>query len=240
MATLIQGTGFPGSGKSFGIKSAAERYPNQIFLINPDGKSLPWKGWRKHFSKENKNYSTQLDMQKIVHDLKYISNKMPHIKVVFVDTINRLMNEKERQDMKRPGFDKWADMAAYVYDLYAEAHKLRDDLIVVFLAHSELYETNDGEILIRTKTNGRKLNKWSLNSMLSYNLYTEVEGSGKDREYFFITQSDGRTEARSPEGVLEEKMPNDWGEVIHRVRTLDLGLEDEATVVPMGTATQAA
>lgn len=114
-----------------------------------------------------------------------------------------------------------------IYELYSVANKLRDDLIIIFCAHTEGYEEN-GVTKFRTRHGGQKLTKVNLNSKLSYNLYTEVTTkSDGTREYWFITQNDGTSEARSVEGVLPLKMPNDLGEVISRVRTLDLGVESD-------------
>lgn len=165
------------------------------------------------------------DAGKIADYLKIISDKKPEIKVVVVDTINTIMSDKEIADRKRPGFDKWAEYASDIYDLYSIANKLRDDLIVIFMAHIEEYQV-DGSTFYRTKTGGQKLTKLNLNSKLTYNLYTQVEREGDKPMYYFITQNMGNTEARSTEGVLDIKMPNDLSEVVSRIRKYDLGIED--------------
>lgn len=113
-----------------------------------------------------------------------------------------------------------------VYELYTVSSELREDLIVVFCAHQEGYQ-EDGVTKYRTKHGGQKLTKVNLNSRLSYNLYTDVTtDSGNQRAYWFITQTDGATEARSVEGVLPLKMPNDLGEVVSLIRKLDLGIQE--------------
>jgi hypothetical protein len=157
--------------------------------------------------------------------LSGISTSRPEIKVAIVDTINTCMSDKEMADSKKSGYDKWKDFAKEIYDLYALVPKLRKDLIVIFMAHIEPYEA-DGETYYRTKTGGQKLTKLNLNSKLAYNLYTKVERTGQHAEYTFITQSDGRNEARSVAGVLPYEMPNDLGEVVHLIRTKQLKLED--------------
>lgn len=150
---------------------------------------------------------------------------MPHIKVAIVDTISTLMADKEMGDRKKVGHDKWYDYAADIYDLFSMAHKLRDDLIVVFCAHPEEYVV-DGTTFFRTKTGGQKLTRLNLNSKLSYNLYTLIEREGTAPSYYFITQNLGNTEARSTEGVLELKMPNSLCEVADRIRKYDMGIEE--------------
>lgn len=132
----------------------------------------------------------------------------------------------EMRDSKKSGFNKWTDFALDIYELYTVASELREDLIVAFCAHQEGYQ-EDGKTYYRTKHGGQKLTKLNLNSRLSYNLYTEVTTTSDNRrEYWFITQTDGATEARSVQGVLPYKMPNDLGEVVGLIRKLDLGIQE--------------
>jgi len=113
-----------------------------------------------------------------------------------------------------------------VYELYTIASQLREDLIIIFCAHTEGYQEN-GRTFFRTKHGGQKSTKLNLNSRLSYNLYTEVTTTSENkREYWFITQTDGTTEARSVEGVLPYKIPNDLELVISSIRKLDLGVTE--------------
>lgn len=118
------------------------------------------------------------------------------------------------------------ELCGEVFDLYELARTLRDDLIVFFVAHDEAYEVN-GMTRFRTKVNGQKLTKLNLASKLSYNLYTRVQYGGSGPEYYFITQSDGSTEARSTRGVLPLKMPNSLAEVVHLIRTKELGKTED-------------
>ncbi len=158
--------------------------------------------------------------------LKGISASRPDVKVVVVDTITAIENDMEMRDMKKSGYDRWRDLAMDVYELYTIASELREDLIVVFGAHQEGYQ-EDGVTKYRTKHGGQKLTKVNLNSRLSYNLYTDVSTTSDNRrEYWFITQTDGATEARSVQGVLPYKMPNDLGEVVGLIRKLDLGIQE--------------
>ena len=77
--------------------------------------------------------------------LRAISSQRPDIKAVIVDTMSTIMSDKEVDDMRRPGYDKWRDMAIDIYELYRKcAEELREDLVVLFMAHIEPYEA-DGE-----------------------------------------------------------------------------------------------
>jgi len=157
--------------------------------------------------------------------LRGISDQRPDIKVVMVDTITAIENDMEMRDMKKSGYDKWKDFAMDVYELYTIASQLRDDLIIIFCAHTESFQEN-GETYYRTKHGGQKSTKLNLNSRLAYNLYTDVTvSSSNEREYWFVTQTDGHTEARSVEGVLPYRMPNDLGQVVKLIQERDLGIQ---------------
>lgn len=144
-----------------------------------------------------------------------------------MDTINTIMSVKEMKERRKPGFDKWMELAGDIFDMREITPHLRDDLIIIYMAHIEPYEV-DGETHYRTKTNGQKLTKLNIDGLLSYNLYTEIEHDGTDKQgkYYFITQGNGRNEARSPEGVLDYKIPNDLSIVVKAIREKDLGIKD--------------
>lgn len=214
MATLVQLSSKPGGGKTASLRTLP---PAQTVIIDADKKGLSWTGWKKDYNSVNKNYfstSSVTDMVKILN----FANSDPNIKYVAIDTINSIMSDREVADTKRAGFDKWKDMAIDVYELYDLIRgSLRDDLIVITTAHIEPYEA-DGETHWRTKLNGRYLSKLNFSSKLNYNLYCQVERSGQGEAiYSFITQSDGKNEARSPMGVLPYKMPNDMLEVCKKI-----------------------
>jgi hypothetical protein len=100
------------------------------------------------------------------------------------------------------------------------ASELRDDLIIIFCAHT-MVDPDSAKVGITrqvTKLPGKMLSKINLNGKLSYNLYTDVDTSLGVPEYNFVTQTDGTNEARSVKGVLPLRMPNDLSEVIKLIR----------------------
>lgn len=155
-----------------------------------------------------------------------MSKEQPEIKVVFVDTITKMMNVQERNDMKKAGYNKWEDYAQIVFDIYNMAYnELREDLIVVFLAHIEPYDGPHGQIMYRTAIAGRKSQtRWNTAAHLNYNLYTQVNTDGEEIEWGFLTQTDGINQARSKYGVFDSyKIPNDFCLVFENIWTRDLG-----------------
>lgn len=214
MATLVQISGMPGTGKTFGVKSLD---PATTYFIDADMKGLPWTGWRKDYSNDRKNYASLSETSKIYQLIKQLVEKRPEVNAIVIDTISSIMSDKEVDEMRKPGFDKWKDMAIEIYELYELLRQVGSPELVIFvMAHIEPYNVDD-TTRWRTKTNGKALTKLNLSSKLNYNLYTHVEHRGEgNNEYFLLTQTDGKTEARSAAGVLPYKMSND----LEQVRTL--------------------
>lgn len=82
MAQTIAIVGPSGSGKSSSGETLDEK---ATYWINVASKPLPFRGWKKRFSKENKNYATMMDNQLILKRIIEISEKAPHIKTIVVD-----------------------------------------------------------------------------------------------------------------------------------------------------------
>lgn len=215
MATIVQLSGNPGTGKTRSLKNLS---PKETYIIDGDKKGLPWKGWKLDFNTESKNYLATSDPKIIYQVMKGISDTRPEIKQICLIGINSIMSDKEMAEAKKPGFDKWMNLALDIYELYTLAGDLREDLFIITEMHIEPYDV-DGETHWRGKYNGQKLTKLNMNGKLNYNLYTYVEHDELNgNSYYFVTQSNGKTEARSPEGVLPYKMNNDMAEVIQLIK----------------------
>lgn len=201
--SVIAIMGESGSGKTTSLRHLN---PKTTCIVDADKKGLPWKGWKKSFNTENKNY-VRTDYASVA--LQYLQkvnteDKFKHIKVFVVDTINGLMVADEMRRMKEKGYDKWADMAASIYDLIDYALTVRDDLTVIVVAHTQTDHDDNGYMWTRIKTSGRKLDKIVLESKFS----TVLLAKCVDGKYVFETQSKFST-AKSPMGALEPEVEND-------------------------------
>ena len=184
--------------------------PKTTFYIDCDKKGLSWKGWRKQYNEENKNYMKTDFATTVMKILDKVDKTQKQFKVVVIDTINGLMVADEMRRSKEKGYDKWIDLAACVWDLVCHAYELRDDLTVIFTAHTQTDHDEAGYMFTRIKTSGRKLDKISLESKFT----TVLMSKCVDGRYLFETQANNST-AKSPMGAFAEKeIENDIVKVI--------------------------
>lgn len=208
MARLIAVMGESGSGKTTAMRTLD---PGSTYYIDCDGKGLAWKGWRGQYNAAAKNFYQTRDIPKIQQLLAGISERKPEIGTVVVDTLNTCMVDQEIKNMKQVGFGKWVDLTQFVWDTIELAAKLRDDLTIIFVMHSETIKDDDGYILTRIRTNGRKLEKVILESLFGTVLLAKLTEDGR---YVFETQAKHST-AKSPLGAFDSfEIENDMAAVI--------------------------
>lgn len=213
MASLIAIMGESGSGKTTSLRNLD---PSTTYIFDADKKGLSWRGWKAQYNEGNHNYVAMDDNALILDRLRYINANptLAHIKTVVIDTMNGIMvaDEYARKDTK--GYDKWADLAWAVWGIVDYALTMRDDLTVVFIAHSQTERDDSGALFTRIKTSGKKLDKLVLESKFTTVLNSKVVNG----EYVFVTRDPNST-AKAPMGLFEtDAIPNDITEVI---RALD-------------------
>lgn len=210
MSRVICVAGESGSGKTTALRNLD---PKSTYIIDADRKGLSWKGWKSQYNKESKNYIQTSDISKISAILTNVSEKAPNVKVIVIDTINTVMVDDEVSKMKEKGYDKWIDLAQCVWELVSNAHLYRDDLTIVFMAHTQTERDDSGYYFTRIKTSGRKLEKIILESKFTTVLICKC----KDDRHYFETRSRNST-AKSPMGLFDEfEIDNDLNEVIKKM-----------------------
>ena len=191
MAKVIGVMGESGSGKTTAMRNLP---PKETFYIDCDKKGLNWKGWRKQYSVDNKNYfaTDSFSTCKTLMEKVDKSENFRHIKYLVIDTINGMMVAEEMRILAMQGGDKrsaWTDLASNGWDIINKALTLREDLTVIILCHSETISDDNGIVKTRIKTNGRKLEKLVLESKMT----TVVWAVRQDGKYKFILSADGST-----------------------------------------------
>lgn len=199
MSKVICIAGESGSGKTTSMRNLD---PETTMYIDCDKKGLSWKGWRNQYNGEKKNYLQTDFPQVALQALKKIDKEeqYKHIRVVVVDTINGLMIADEMRRCKEKGYDKWQDLAQSIYDLIDYALTMRDDVTIIFVAHTQTDHDDNGYMFTRIKTSGRKLDKITLESKFSTVLLSKCV----DGKFLFETQANFST-AKTPMGAFEEK-----------------------------------
>ena len=191
MAKVIGLMGESGSGKTTAMRNLP---PTETFYIDCDKKGLNWKGWRKQFNEEAKNYWSSDSFSIVDQLLRKIDKEeqFKQIKYVVIDTLNGMMVAEEMKILSMQSGDKrsaWSDLAQNGWSIINQCLEMRDDLTVIILCHSETISDDNGIIRTRIKTNGRKLEKLVLESKMT----TVIWAVRQDGNYKFILSADGST-----------------------------------------------
>lgn len=210
MGQMILVIGESGSGKTTAMRNLD---PAATYYIDADKKGLSWKGWRQQYSKEKKNYLAIDDPKVVLGYIGQINDKCPQIKTIVVDTLNGLMIGEEMRRINEKGYDKWMDLATYIWKLLDFCLTLRDDLSVIFLAHSQTDRDDLGNVWTHMKTSGRKLDKMVPESKFTTVLLCKSEND----KHVFETRSSYST-AKSPMGALEPEVDNDIVPVLEALK----------------------
>ena len=193
---LIEGES--GSGKSYSIKGLP---PTDTGIFSVEKGRLPFKGDFKV-----KKRATYKDINTIF--------KEPKLKRYVIDDSQYLMVNALFDRAKETGYQKYTDLALDFRNLIHNVNfALPDDVVVYFLHHTE---TNENTGKVKAKTVGRMIDQYlTLEGCFDIVLLATVDSDG----HWFITQSDGYTTAKSPEGMfLSDKIENNLGLVDKAVR----------------------
>ena len=190
--------GASGSGKSRSIKGLK---PEEVGIFSVEKGRLPFKGDYKV-----KTRATYKDINSIFKD--------PKLKRYVIDDSQFLMVNALFDRAKEVGYGKYTDFACDFRNLVHNVnYLLPDDVVVYFLHHTET-DPNTGKV--KAKTVGKMIDQYlTLEGCFDIVLLAEVDSEG----HHFVTQSDGTTTAKSPEGMFPTvKIPNDLGIVDKAIR----------------------
>jgi hypothetical protein len=190
--------GESGSGKSASLRNFE---PEDVSIFNVAAKPMPFR--KKLPTRATSNYG-----------LITASIEQSKKKSFVIDDSQYLMCFESFDRAKETGYQKYTDMAVDFRNLIHNVnYLLPDDVIVYFLHHTET-DPNTGEI--KAKTVGKMIDQYlTLEGCFDIVLLAEVDSEG----HHFVTQSDGYTTAKSPEGMFPSlKIPNDLGIVDTAIR----------------------
>lgn len=211
MARVICIMGESGAGKTTSMRNLN---PTSTLYIDCDKKGLSWKGWREQYSVDNRNYIKTDYPDKVLMALRKVQEEWKEKEVVVIDTLNGIMIADEMRRCKEKGYDKWQDLAQSVYGIVDYALEMREDVTIIFVAHTQTDREDSGYLFTHIKTSGKKLDKITLESKFTTVLLAKSIGE----KHIFETQSNFST-AKSPMGAFEEKeIPNDIVTVIESLK----------------------
>lgn len=189
--------GASGAGKTFAIKNFDTE---EVGIFSVEKGRLPFK---KAF-KVAKNATYKTIMQ-VLRD--------PSLKAYVIDDSQYLMVNEFFDKAKDTGYQKYTDIGLNFRNLiHYINHNLPDDVIVYFNHHTEV-DSNTGAV--KAKSVGKMLDNYlTIEGCFDIVLNACVEG----QDHYFLTQSDGYSTAKSPEGMFEVRIPNDLKAVDSAIR----------------------
>ena len=185
MPVLVYGKS--GSGKSRSLKFFS---PEEILLINIEGKELPFRSSFKYICRTD-------SLDTIISQIQ----KMP-CKIAVIDDAGYLMThhfmDNHRNKKGSASFDMYDDIADTMYYLIQRIKKETEpDVIVYIMLHEDTNDAGDTKI----RTIGKLIdNKVCLEGMVTVCLRC-MSDNGK---HFFRTQTDGFDITKSPEELFGE------------------------------------
>jgi hypothetical protein len=217
MASKILVLGESGSGKTTATRNMD---PKSTYFINCIGKPLPFRGWKKNY-KEGKggNLFKSTNWEEIVKCMHAISEQRQDIKTIVVDDAQYIMSFEFMQRAKEVGFNKFTEIAQHMFEVFITPERLRNDITVIYLCHSDDVSAN-GFTKTKIKTIGKMLDdKITLEGLFTIVLLAGSYKSEEGMKYVFLTNSDGTTTAKSPEGMFEKlSIDNDLAVVLETIR----------------------
>lgn len=200
MSNAILIIGESGAGKSTSIRNLN---PTETFIINVINKPLPFKSYRKNYTKVTKenpngNYTASDEYDVMLRGIAYVNEKMPHIKSLIIDDFQYVMANEFMRRSSEKGWEKFTEIGEHAWKIIDVLKDGRDDLDCFVLSHSDT--TDAGKV--KCKTIGKMLDdKICLEGMFSIVFHAIMH----DGVYKFLTQNDGTHIAKSPMGMFENK-----------------------------------
>lgn len=221
MANLVCVLGPTGSGKSTSIRNLN---PDEtiILALKAIDKPLPFKGSRKMYNAEKKNYFALKDYQDIINYLNSASKNLSHVKNIVIEDATYIMRTEFFDRSQEKNFDKFTEIADHFRRIIATANSLRADLNIFMFLHTDTVE-NDGNIIAyKVATIGKLLDRqYSPLESVTTTLVAlpKYDEEGKPQYGFYTNRClVGGIEipAKSPDGMFEENyIPNDLSLVVN-------------------------
>ena len=220
MSNLVIVLGPSGSGKSTSIKNLNPKETLVLALKDID-KTLPFKGSRKLYNAENKNYFALNGYADIITTMQSASDKVPSIKNIILEDATYIMRTEYFNRSSEGGYGKYTELADHFRRIISTGTKLRSDINVFLFLHSEPV-TEDGNIVgYKAATIGKLLDsQYNPLESVAVTLFAQPKFDDDGNPVFgFWTKKkkigDVELPCKSPDGMFEDEfIPNDLNYVI--------------------------
>lgn len=205
--TLIIGES--GSGKSTSLRNLD---PSTTFILNVLDKPLPFRGYKKMYNVDNKNYHASDDYNKLLSYIKGINERRPEITTLIIDDFQYLLANEFMRRSSEKGYERFTDIGKHAWDVIKALTETRPDLLCFVLSHSD----SDATGRMKCKTIGKMLDdKITLEGMFTLVFHSMLV----DGEFKLLTQNNGIHMAKSPMGMFSEKLiDNDLEIIIEKMK----------------------
>lgn len=209
MALPVLIIGRPGSGKTYSLKNFA---PSEVGIISVEKGRLPFRSELKVAKVPRFENRADINTYAQANSAKYAwierAIEKSNVKSIAIDDSQYLLVNEMFDRSGERGYEKFTDIAKNFRDLVHAVNDLEDEnKIVYFLHHSET-DTDGRE---KVKTIGKMLDeKLSVEGLFDIVLFCQ--------DHKFITQANGQSTAKSPEGMFDLEIPNDLKAVDMAIR----------------------
>lgn len=221
MSNIIMLLGKSGTGKSTSIKGLD---PKETVVINILGKRLPFKGSNTLYNKENKNLFQRESYTDIISLIQNISDKATNVKNIILDDFIYVMRKEYFSRARETGYNKYTELAQHFQQIISTCEKLREDLNVFMILHSEDIQSDKTTTGYKVSTVGNLVdNCYNPLEVVPMVLYSSVKYDDKgNTQYGFYTHrcKEGVVEipAKTPDEMFDEDfIPNDLGYVVKKM-----------------------
>lgn len=202
MAQKILIMGESGTGKSTSMRNCD---PATTAIVNPVGKPLPFKGSGK-FDMLN----GEVEARKICKFMK--EQCAAGKKLIVVDDFQYILSVPYMNRIKENGWDKWNDFGANYFEIIEVCKELPDDVVIVYMTHTETLENGVTTIKLIGKLLREKI---TIEGLFTVVLRTGVN----EARYYFYTQNSGKDTVKSPIGMFPAyAIENDLAYVVDKIR----------------------
>ena len=220
MSNLVIILGPTGSGKSTSITNLDPK-ETMILALKDIYKALPFKGSRKLYNAENKNYFALKDYNEIISYMDSASKNLKNVHNIIIEDATYIMRTEFFNRVAEVGYTKYNELADHFRRIIAKGSSLRPDINVFLFLHTDTV-TQDGNVVgYKAATVGKLLdNQYNPLESVTVTLFAQPKFDDNGNPIFgFWTKKkkigDVELPCKAPDGMFEEEfIPNDLNLVI--------------------------